>query len=83
MFSNKPIRYILDGLEFLEMVEIRSFTWEKTLEFGVINSGANFSKADIARHVKPLRKKDHNQDIQLKEAKYQIESICEVAREYI
>lgn len=83
MFSNKPIRYILDGLELLELVEIRSYAWEKTLEFGVINSGASFSKIDIARHVKPLRQKEHIQDFHLEETKYQIESICEVAREYI
>jgi hypothetical protein len=83
IFSNKPVKYILEGLDFMDLVEIRKFAWEKTLELGVINKGASFSKTDIARHVKPLRKKDPVQDIQLEEAKYQIKSICEVAREYV
>ena len=83
MLTNKSIRYILDGMDFADLVELRGFLWEKTLEFGVLNRGADFTKAELARHVKPLRDKDKLKDIKVEEAKYQIESICQVARETI
>lgn len=83
IFSNKPLHYVLEGLDAAELSEVQMFVWEKAIEFGVLDKGASFSKMDIARNIRPLRSKDGAPVNPLLVTRHSIETICRAAKEFI
>jgi len=51
LFSGCNLESILDKLKIEELLELRRFLWEKTVEFGIKAKGTNFSKSDVTKRM--------------------------------
>lgn len=85
LFSDTPIASFFAGLEQIEITALKSFIWDKTIEFGIRVQGKNFSQESILTRIKKPQSSDAAQENRMPEQQTirQIEAICEIAKEYI
>jgi len=92
IIDGKPVSLLIDDLKPQEIIQVHQFVLEKAVEFGKCVKGDSFSKNDISTHLKPLNlekidesKYDNtnkNLLIALEKTKKQIDTICQIVREY-
>lgn len=51
LFHGLKISPLMDELNNNEVIELQEFMWERTVEFGLLIRGANFSRKEITRKM--------------------------------
>ena len=84
LFMNKPLNPLIESMDPFQVLALKKFLWEKTMEFGIRAKGTAFSKEELMTRLRALRADETSPKTPSAEVlKRQVESMVNLTREVI